>query len=118
LIYFVHQFQPKFDEHALLDDEPMLKAVTALNAEIQKYAAIIETGTPMPGKVAGADSRCLKYRGQTYIFLVNPTGSIASVATGALGSFVDSETGIPVTGLNLAPYGVQILLSKAPAILR
>ncbi len=38
LIYFVHQFQPKFDEHALLDDPVMLKAVTDLNAQIQRYA--------------------------------------------------------------------------------
>ncbi|MCB8932908.1 MAG: hypothetical protein M9921_05335 [Fimbriimonadaceae bacterium] len=38
LIYFVHQFQPKFNEHALLDDPEMLAAVTSLNKQIQRYA--------------------------------------------------------------------------------
>ena len=31
LIYFVHQFKPNFNEHALLDDPEMLAAVTAMN---------------------------------------------------------------------------------------
>ncbi len=34
LIYFVHQFAPKFREAALLDDPDMLKAVTTLNQPI------------------------------------------------------------------------------------
>jgi hypothetical protein len=41
LIYFVHEFKPKFNEWALLDDPEMLKAVTSLNAEIQGLAAVI-----------------------------------------------------------------------------
>jgi hypothetical protein len=40
-IYFVHQFQPRFNEHALLDDAEMLKAVTALNRQIQELAPVI-----------------------------------------------------------------------------
>ncbi len=41
LIYFVHEFKPKFNEAALLDDPKMLKGVTALNAEITRLAPII-----------------------------------------------------------------------------
>ena len=33
LVYFVHQFKPRFKEAALLDDPPMLAAVTALAIE-------------------------------------------------------------------------------------
>ena len=38
IIYFVHQFLPKFDEHALLDDPEMLAAVTAINRQITRLA--------------------------------------------------------------------------------
>ncbi len=41
LIYFVHQFRPRFNEHALLDDPEMLKAVTAINRQIQELAPVI-----------------------------------------------------------------------------
>ena len=41
LIYFVHEFAPKFNESALLDDPEMLKAVTELNAEIRRMAPVI-----------------------------------------------------------------------------
>lgn len=41
LVYFVHQFQPKFDEHALLDDPAMLVEVTATNRQIQELATVL-----------------------------------------------------------------------------
>ena len=37
-IYFVHQFKPSFNEHALLDDPEMLAAVTAVNRQIRELA--------------------------------------------------------------------------------
>ncbi len=43
LIYFVHQFEPSFNEHALLDDPEMLKTVSDLNHEIQSLAQIINS---------------------------------------------------------------------------
>lgn len=45
LIYFVHRFQPKFNEHALLDDPPMLAAVTKLNRQIEGLAPVLNTPT-------------------------------------------------------------------------
>ena len=41
IVYFVHQFKPRFDEHALLDDPPLLRAVTALNRRITELAPVI-----------------------------------------------------------------------------
>jgi hypothetical protein len=41
LIYFVHQFAPSFNEHALLDDPEMLSAVTELNKQIQDLAPVL-----------------------------------------------------------------------------
>ena len=43
LIYFVHQFKPAFNEHALLDDPEMLAAVTTLNQQIQTLAPVLNS---------------------------------------------------------------------------
>ena len=45
LIYFVHQFKPKFDGHALLNDPVNLAAVTALNKQIRELAPVINSPT-------------------------------------------------------------------------
>jgi hypothetical protein len=43
LIYFVHEWQPKFNESALLDDPEMLAAVTALNRQITRLAPVLNS---------------------------------------------------------------------------
>ena len=43
LIYFVHQFKPKFREAALLDDLEMLEAVTRLNHQIMELAPVLKS---------------------------------------------------------------------------
>ncbi len=48
LIYFVHQFKPRFNEHALLDDPEMLAAVTAINDQIRELAPVLN-GPDVPG---------------------------------------------------------------------
>jgi len=45
LIYFVHQFQPWFNEHALLDDPEMLAAVTSINNQIKELASVLNSPT-------------------------------------------------------------------------
>lgn len=45
LIYFVHQFKPKFNAHALLDDPAMLAAVTRLNHRIHSLAPVLNSPT-------------------------------------------------------------------------
>jgi len=45
LIYFVHQFQPRFNEWALLDDPEMLAAVTAINHQIRELAPVLNSPT-------------------------------------------------------------------------
>lgn len=46
LIYFVHEFKPKFNEHALLDDPAMLTEVTAINRQIQTLAPVLNSPAP------------------------------------------------------------------------
>jgi hypothetical protein len=43
IIYFVHEWKPAFNEHALLDDPEMLAEVTRLNGQIQKLAPVLNT---------------------------------------------------------------------------
>jgi len=45
LIYFVHQFKPKFIEAGLLADPEMTLAVTALNKQIQELAPVLNSPT-------------------------------------------------------------------------
>ena len=56
LIYFVHEWQPKFDEAALLHDPEMLRAVTAINRQITELAPVLNSPTAErcgPGVVVG-----------------------------------------------------------------
>ena len=41
LIYFVHEWTPKFNESALLDDPVLLPAVSALNRQITRLAPVL-----------------------------------------------------------------------------
>jgi ethanolamine utilization protein EutP (predicted NTPase) len=45
IVYFAHQFQPKFDAAALLHDPAMLAAVTSINHEIQDLSPTLLTPT-------------------------------------------------------------------------
>jgi hypothetical protein len=45
LIYFVHEWKPRFNEHALLDDPEMVEAVTALNRQIHDLAPVLNSST-------------------------------------------------------------------------
>ena len=45
LIYFVHEFKPKFNESALLSDAGMLSAVTAINRQITELAPVLNRPT-------------------------------------------------------------------------
>jgi len=45
LIYFVHQFKPKFVEAGLLEDSEMLAAVTTLNRQITELAPVLNSPT-------------------------------------------------------------------------
>jgi hypothetical protein len=84
LIWFVHEWKPKFNEHALLDDPEMLAAVTAINGEIRNLAPVIHRGPvaasfpdiPDEKVVARAAMAPVafsltRYDGAVYVFAVN-----------------------------------------------
>src|SRR5262249_37661926 len=50
IVYFCHEFKPKFIEAGLLADEAMLTAVTQLNRQIQELAPVLN-GPALEGRV-------------------------------------------------------------------
>ncbi len=76
IIYFVHQFKPKFDEHALLDDPEMLPAVTALNRQVQELAPVINSPDVkdvlevVPSDQGPVDAVLKRQGGAAYVFAV------------------------------------------------
>jgi hypothetical protein len=77
LVYFVHEFKPKFNEHALLDDPAMLAAVKAINQEIQSLAQVLNSPTLPAGALVQSSipevpiDALAKRQGEfTYVFAV------------------------------------------------
>ena len=56
LIYFVHQFKPRFIEAGLLADREMTAAVTNINAQVRALAPVINSHTAPARVVAGNSS--------------------------------------------------------------
>jgi hypothetical protein len=87
LIWFVHEWKPKFNEHALLDDSEMLAAVTAINAEIRALAPVLNAPTEadavtVDARYTGSSDAVSQVRamvkrhgGATYVFAVVVRGS-------------------------------------------
>jgi len=80
IIYFVHQFKPRFMEAALLADKEMLEAVTEINARVLSLAPVINCGTERKDiDVATVNGlpvalTALIYEDGLYIFTVNMRG--------------------------------------------
>jgi len=77
LIYFVHEWKPRFNESALLSDLQMLSAVTEINRQITKLAPVLNSPTVREEVNVTTDNREVpvafmtkKYKGQTYLFAV------------------------------------------------
>ena len=77
LVYFVHEWQPKFNESALLSDPQMLAAVTKINRRITSLAPVLNTPTIKTGLDISLDNNDVpvvammkKYKNSLYIFAV------------------------------------------------
>ena len=86
LIYFVHQFLPTFDEHALLDDPVNLAAVTAINHQIMELAPALNSPTVANALTVDSSNSNVpvatmvkKCRGRTYVFAVATQPGVTDV---------------------------------------
>jgi hypothetical protein len=57
LIYFVHEWKPRFNESALLSDPAMLAAVTALNRQIARLAPVLNRPTVTDAAAVESENR-------------------------------------------------------------
>lgn len=77
LIYFVHEWQPKFNESALLSDPNMLAGVTQINRQIHELAPVLNSPTVPDAATAVSENSNVpvavmvkRYQGATYLFAV------------------------------------------------
>jgi len=77
LIYFVHEWEPRFNESAILSDEKMLSTVTAINQQITELAPVLNSPTIIGAVKVSSDNSDIpvaimvkKHEGATYIFAV------------------------------------------------
>lgn len=78
LIYFVHEWQPKFNEAALLSDRKMLAAVTGINKQVSELAPVLNSPTTVGDVSVSSDNKDVpvavmtkKYKGAIYLFAVD-----------------------------------------------
>lgn len=77
ILYFVHQFEPAFNESALLSDPEMLAAVTKINKQVQEMAPVLNTpsqdnaiGVETSDPESPVDCMVKEYQDLLYIFAV------------------------------------------------
>ncbi|KAA5545394.1 hypothetical protein FYK55_07015 [Roseiconus nitratireducens] len=78
IIYFVHQFEPRFREASLLDDPELLAGVTAINRQIRQLAPVLNSPTVddvmqvvSEPEDASIKTLCKRHGGKEYVFAVN-----------------------------------------------
>ncbi len=126
LIYFVHQFKPRFIEPALLHDAEMLAAVTKINRRIRALAPVLNSPTVAGGAAvtssspdAPVDVMVKRHGGATYVFAVCMRGAAAtaSFTVAAAGPKASAEVlgegrKLPLTGGafqdTFKPYDVHL----------
>jgi hypothetical protein len=82
LIYFVHEWQPRFNESALLSDPEMLSAVTATNRQIKELAPVLNSPTIENAAGVSSSNQAVpvammvkKYDGKMYLFAAGMRGN-------------------------------------------
>ncbi len=126
LIYFVHQFKPKFIEAGLLADQEMLAAVTGINEQIRELAPVINSPdvkdavtVKSSDEKAPIDVLVKRHGGATYVFAVGMRSAPARASFEVKG--VPEKAGAEVLGENrriaveggkfeeaFGPYGVHL----------
>jgi hypothetical protein len=126
IIYFAHEFKPKFVEAGLLADEEMAKGVAATNAEVKSRAGVInapEEASPV-ATVTSEDAEApvsvmaRRHGGATYVFAAGTRGK-GTAATFTLPGVRDGKVevigegrSIPVAdgkfGDQFGAYGVHL----------
>lgn len=126
IIWFVHEFKPRSNDHALLDDPEMLAAVTAINRQIHELAPVLNSANVSPGTTvtsSAADAPIAAttkgHGGATYIFAVAARGKavkgsfeVPGVRQDATAEVIGERRKIELKGGRFEdefdPYGVHL----------
>ena len=116
LIYFVHEWKPKFNDSALLSDKVMLQAVRAINRQVTALAPVLNSPTIQRAARASSDSKDVpiaimmkQYEGSKYLFAVgmsNGTSSATFIIQGLQG-----RREVEVLGENRTLYSMNGIFS-------
>jgi hypothetical protein len=105
LIYFVHEWEPKFNESALLADPQMLSAVAAINRQITDLAPVLNSPTLEGLASAASDDKAVpvatmvkRHDGATYVFAVGMRDGQTAVTFTVQG--LNGERTVEVIGEN------------------
>jgi hypothetical protein len=92
LIYFAHQFKPKFIEAGMLADEAMLAGVTETNKQIHRLAPVLNSPSVPDGVAvtsepteAPVEAMVKRHGGATYVFAVGMRGEKAMAMFAVVG---------------------------------
>jgi hypothetical protein len=92
IVYFAHEFQPKFIEAGLLAYPDIAEGVKAINAEVARLAPVLHAPTvPAGATVASAPVEapiallCKRLAGSTYVFAVATSGATAKAVFNVAG---------------------------------
>lgn len=125
LVYFVHQFKPRFVEASLLEDDELLRAVTAINAQVQELAPVILSApTDRSAEVSSSNAEVpvavmtRRHDNSIYIFAVAMRGGETTATvklpgiTSGMAEVLGETRTIPVAGEafadKFAGYGVHL----------
>lgn len=104
LVYFVHQFEPRFVEASLLENRELLPAVTALNREVTDLAPVILGEEIKEGASVASSGKddvfrvmCRRHGGADYIFVASWNPRLVT-ATVTLKSAPAGESAVEVVG--------------------
>jgi len=105
LIYFVHEWKPKFNESALLSDVEMLAAVTAVNKQITELAPVLNSAMVKDVVSVAPDNKGVpvatmakEYKGAVYVFAVDMRDAETTATFTVRGS--KGERAVKVLGEN------------------
>lgn len=120
IIWFAHQFAPRFVEAAPLADPVLGRAVATVNAELASLAPVLNRGNPVTGLRTdpGIALRALDHNGALHVFCIRVDGRSGRLRIGlpeGIGPGMDLATGAAVlprdgvVDLNLGGYEPRIL---------
>ncbi|MGV3484130.1 MAG: hypothetical protein ACO1RT_06920 [Planctomycetaceae bacterium] len=103
IIYFVHQFEPKFIEASLLEDSGLLSAVTEINRTITSLAPVLNSATvddavaiESAGDETPLSVMCKRHDGALYLFVANMSANKASAKLRFLNPLAGSAQAVTI----------------------